>query len=133
MSILFGLNDPPHGTERSYNGLRLAGSVASREDETVRVFLIGDAAACAKVGQKVPQGYYNIGNMVRSVSRRGAWWAFAEPVWTLGVSPTKRMRMAATAAPWTNWLTGRCSLTGFSSSNNTAAVPPTTKNGGDRK
>ncbi|MCH7670279.1 MAG: DsrE family protein [Acidobacteria bacterium] len=71
MSILFILNDPPYGTERSYNGLRLAGSVARRENETVRVFLIGDAAACAKVGQKVPRGYYNIEHMVRSVARGG--------------------------------------------------------------
>lgn len=68
---LFVLNDPPYGTERSYNGLRLAGSLARREDETVRVFLIGDAAACAKGGQKVPQGYYNLESMLRSVARRG--------------------------------------------------------------
>jgi uncharacterized protein involved in oxidation of intracellular sulfur len=68
---LFVLNDPPYGTERSYNGLRLAGSLAKREGETVRVFLIGDAAACAKGGQKVPQGYYNLELMLRSVSRRG--------------------------------------------------------------
>lgn len=68
---LFILNDPPYGTERSYNGLRLAGSLAKREDETVRVFLIGDAASCAKGGQKVPQGYYNLELMLRSVVRRG--------------------------------------------------------------
>ena len=68
---LFVLNDPPYGTERSYNGLRLAGSLAKREGETVRVFLIGDAAACAKGGQKVPQGYYNLELMLRSVGRRG--------------------------------------------------------------
>jgi uncharacterized protein involved in oxidation of intracellular sulfur len=36
----------------------------------VRVFLIGDAAACAKSGQKVPQGYYNLELMLRSVTRR---------------------------------------------------------------
>ena len=56
---LFILNDAPYGTERSYNALRLAGALARREAEEVRVFLIGDAAACAKAGQKVPQGYYN--------------------------------------------------------------------------
>jgi uncharacterized protein involved in oxidation of intracellular sulfur len=37
----------------------------------VRVFLIGDAAACAKAGQKVPQGYYNVELLLRSVARRG--------------------------------------------------------------
>ncbi|MBI2897943.1 MAG: DsrE family protein [Deltaproteobacteria bacterium] len=68
---LFVLNDPPYGTERSYNGLRLAGSLAKREGEVVRVFLVGDAASCAKAGQKVPQGYYNLEVMLRAVTRRG--------------------------------------------------------------
>jgi uncharacterized protein involved in oxidation of intracellular sulfur len=69
---LFILNDAPYGTERSYNGLRLAGSLAKRDGEPIRVFLIGDAAACAKSGQKVPQGYYNIEIMLRGLTRRGA-------------------------------------------------------------
>ena len=68
---LFILNDAPYGTERSYNGLRLAGSLAKREAESVRVFLIGDASACAKSGQKVPRGYYNIEVMLRAVTRAG--------------------------------------------------------------
>jgi uncharacterized protein involved in oxidation of intracellular sulfur len=68
---LFILNDPPYGTERSYNGLRLAGSLAKREGEQVRVFLIGDAAACAKRGQKVPSGYYNLNVMLKAVARHG--------------------------------------------------------------
>lgn len=70
-STLVILNDPPYGTERSYNGLRLAGSLAKRDGEQVKVFLLGDSAACAKSGQKVPQGYYNIELMLGSVSRRG--------------------------------------------------------------
>jgi len=69
---LFILNDPPYGAERSYNGLRLAGSLAKRDGEQVRVFLIGDAASCAKRGQKVPQGYYNIEMMLRVITRRSA-------------------------------------------------------------
>jgi len=67
---LFILNDAPYGAERSYNGLRLAGSVARRDGEHVRVFLMGDAASCAKAGQKVPQGYYNVEVMLRGVARR---------------------------------------------------------------
>ena len=59
------LNDPPYGTERSYNGLRLATSLAKREVGSVRVFLMGDAAACAKAGQKVPSGYYNVETMLK--------------------------------------------------------------------
>ncbi len=68
---LFILNDAPYGTERSYNGLRLALSLTKREGEATRVFLIGDASACAKSGQQVPKGYYNIELMLRGVIRRG--------------------------------------------------------------
>ena len=68
---LFILNDPPYGTERSYNALRLAGSLSKREGEEVKAFLIGDAVSCAKKDQKVPQGYYNVEVMLRSVGRRG--------------------------------------------------------------
>lgn len=69
---LFILNDAPYGTERSYNALRLARSLAKKESEEIKVFLIGDAAACAKSGQKVPTGYYNLGDMLNMVRRAGA-------------------------------------------------------------
>jgi uncharacterized protein involved in oxidation of intracellular sulfur len=73
MKTLVILNDPPYGTERSYNGLRLAGSFAKREGQEVRVFLMGDAAACAKAGQSVPQGWYNLNRMLMVVlQHRGA-------------------------------------------------------------
>jgi uncharacterized protein involved in oxidation of intracellular sulfur len=71
MKVLFILNDGPYGSERSYNGLRLARSTATKGVE-VKMFLIGDAAGCAKGGQKVPQGYYNIGDMLGAVIRREA-------------------------------------------------------------
>jgi uncharacterized protein involved in oxidation of intracellular sulfur len=70
-TTLFILNDPPYGTERSYNALRLAGSLSKRNGEDVKVFLIGDAASCAKKDQKVPQGYYNAEVMLRNVGRHG--------------------------------------------------------------
>lgn len=70
-NTLFVLNDGPYGTERSYNGLRLASSLAKREGETVRIFLIGDAASCAHRGQKVPKGYYNVEVMLKGAMRRG--------------------------------------------------------------
>ena len=70
MKTLFILNDPPYGTERSYNALRLAGAMAKRGADEVRVFLMGDAAACAKRGQSVPQGYYNLERMLRSLTQR---------------------------------------------------------------
>lgn len=71
MKILVILNDAPYGTERSYNGLRLVRSLANREGIEAKVFLIGDAAACAKKGQTVPKGYYNIEGMLRSIARHG--------------------------------------------------------------
>jgi uncharacterized protein involved in oxidation of intracellular sulfur len=64
------LNDPPYGTERSYNGLRLAGALAKREGEEVRVFLMGDAAACAKRGQQTPNGCYNLERMLKAVTQK---------------------------------------------------------------
>ena len=67
MNSLFILNDAPYGTERSYNALRLARALGKQNGEAVRVFLMGDAVACAKSGQKVPDGYYNAGDMVRMV------------------------------------------------------------------
>ena len=66
---LFILNDAPYGTERSYNAARLARTLLNAEQE-VRVFLMGDAAASAAAGQKVPQGYYNLGDMLGGVIRR---------------------------------------------------------------
>lgn len=71
MTTLFILNDPPYGTERSYNGLRLALSLGKREGERIRVFLIGDAAGCAKRGQTTPNGYYNLESMLKGISARG--------------------------------------------------------------
>ncbi len=70
--ILFVLNDPPYATERSYNGLRLAYALAKREEVEVRVFLLADAVGCAVAGQKVPEGFYNLGRMIEALGRRGA-------------------------------------------------------------
>lgn len=70
MKILLILNDPPYGTERSYNGLRLAKALAGKGAE-VSVFFMADSVTCAKAGQKVPQGYYNLELMTKSVARKG--------------------------------------------------------------
>jgi uncharacterized protein involved in oxidation of intracellular sulfur len=71
MNALFIINDPPYGTERAYNALRLAHSLIQRDGEQVRVFLIGDAASCAKRGQQTPNGYYNLERMLSAIARRG--------------------------------------------------------------
>lgn len=70
-SFLFILNDAPYGTERSYNGLRLARQLLKAGAGEVKLFLIGDAVACAKAGQAVPQGYYNAGDMLAMVISAG--------------------------------------------------------------
>ena len=68
MKHLLVLNDPPYGTERSFNGLRMAHALSKNDsDGEVTVFLIADAVACAKKGQKTPDGYYNLERMVRRV------------------------------------------------------------------
>jgi len=68
MQHLLILNDPPYGTERSFNGLRMAHALAKHDPEgTVTVFLMADAVVCAKRGQKTPDGYYNMERMLRRV------------------------------------------------------------------
>ena len=71
MHVLILLNDPPYGTERSYNGLRLAASLAKSEGTSVAIFLMGDAASCAAAGQTTPNGYYNIERMLKVLASQG--------------------------------------------------------------
>jgi uncharacterized protein involved in oxidation of intracellular sulfur len=72
MKTLVILNDPAYGTERSYNGLRLAHSLAKRDGEQVRVFLLADAVTCALTGQQTPNGYYNLERMLSAAIHHGA-------------------------------------------------------------
>jgi uncharacterized protein involved in oxidation of intracellular sulfur len=66
------LNDPPYGTERTYNGLRLAHNLLRKtEDAEVTVFLMGDAAAAARAGQQTPNGYYNLERMLKGIMTGG--------------------------------------------------------------
>lgn len=70
--MLIIINDQPYGTERSYNGLRLALALQMHEAAPeVMVFLMADAVACAKSGQVTPDGFYNIERMLKSVLKRG--------------------------------------------------------------
>jgi uncharacterized protein involved in oxidation of intracellular sulfur len=71
MKTLLILNDAPYGSERTYNGLRLAGSLSRQQTAQVKLFLIGDAVTSAKAGQKVPSGYYNVATMIGAVLRHG--------------------------------------------------------------
>lgn len=68
MKALFILNDPPYGTERIYNALRLAHALLKKEPQSeVTIFLMADAVAAAKADQKTPEGYYNIERMLKRV------------------------------------------------------------------
>ena len=73
MKTLIILNDPPYGTERTYNGLRLAlNLLATAEGLELKVFLMGDAVSSAKAGQKTPNGYYNVERMLKGVVTKKA-------------------------------------------------------------
>lgn len=72
MHYLFILNDAPYGSERTYNGLRLANSLAGREGDSVSIFLMGDAVSSGVAGQKTPNGYYNIERMLKLGFSKGA-------------------------------------------------------------
>jgi len=66
VKILFILNDPPYGTERCYNALRLANALVKKDPAAeVTVFLMADAVSCARKGQKTPEGYYNLERMLK--------------------------------------------------------------------
>jgi uncharacterized protein involved in oxidation of intracellular sulfur len=71
MQVLLILNDPPYGTERSYNALRLALALGKTEGTEVRVFLMADAIGCAKRDQITPDGYYNLERMLKGVASKG--------------------------------------------------------------
>ncbi len=71
MNVLIIVNDQPYGSERPYNALRLAGSIVKREGTELRVFLMGDAIACAVAGQKLPEGHYHLDRMLKPLVRHG--------------------------------------------------------------
>lgn len=70
MKVLIIINDPPYGTERLYNGLRLTHALLKAECD-VTIFLMGDAVSGAKTGQKTPDGFYNLERMVKRAAQKG--------------------------------------------------------------
>jgi uncharacterized protein involved in oxidation of intracellular sulfur len=72
MKVLIILSDAPYGSERTYNGLRLAGSLSRQQAAELKLFLIGDAASGAHQGQKVPSGYYNVQTMLGAAMRHNS-------------------------------------------------------------
>ena len=72
MHILIIINDPPYGSERPYQALRLADALLQIEESVeLTVFLTADAVFCAKANQKTPNGYYNIERLIKLVMKKG--------------------------------------------------------------
>jgi uncharacterized protein involved in oxidation of intracellular sulfur len=68
MKVFILLNDPPYGTERCFNGLRVAHALLKQDRDTeVTVFLMADSVIAARKGQKTPEGYYNMERMLKRV------------------------------------------------------------------
>jgi uncharacterized protein involved in oxidation of intracellular sulfur len=72
MRSIFIVNDPPYGTERVYNALRLAQALSKNDGTSeITIFLMADAVLAAKAGQKTPEGFYSIERMLKRVSAGG--------------------------------------------------------------
>lgn len=68
MRILIIMNNPPYGTERCYNAIRLAQALLKRDPEMqLAVFLMADAVFAARTDQQTPDGYYNVERMLKRV------------------------------------------------------------------
>lgn len=66
------LQSPPYGDERIWNALRLAKAlITATIGMKINIFLLGDAVAAAKKGQKPPEGYYNLETMLRDLIAQG--------------------------------------------------------------
>ena len=64
------LQDAPYGNEKVWNALRLSEALLA-VGTGVRIFLYGDSVVAAKKGQTTPTGYYNIGDMMAGIIKRG--------------------------------------------------------------
>lgn len=71
MKLLYVMHDAPYGSERTYNALRWARQMAKRDGHEVRVFFFGDAVVSAGADQKTPNGFYNVGSMLKDLTAHG--------------------------------------------------------------
>ncbi len=72
MNILIIINDAPYGTEKAYNALRLSNQMLKDHPGTeVNIFLLADAVGCGMAEQKTPDGYYNMGRMIKLFIAKG--------------------------------------------------------------
>jgi uncharacterized protein involved in oxidation of intracellular sulfur len=67
MKTLLILNEPPYGSERCYDALRLAHALQKVPGAAVTLFLMADSVGAARKDQKTPDGYYNMERMLKRV------------------------------------------------------------------
>ncbi|UCH31699.1 MAG: DsrE family protein [Candidatus Bathyarchaeota archaeon] len=66
------LQTAPYGDERIWNAFRLARALTTAAiNMQVNIFLTGDAVTTAKKGQKPPEGYYNLEDMLKELVGQG--------------------------------------------------------------
>ena len=65
------LNEAPYGSERTFNGLRLAMELSKREDVSLNIMMQADAVTSALKDQKTPNGYYSIERMLKALTSKG--------------------------------------------------------------
>ncbi len=70
MNYLFIFNDSPYSSQRSYNGLRLALSLAKSSENHLKIFLFGDGVICG-LGQPAPlNAFYNVQELLNGLAQR---------------------------------------------------------------
>ena len=71
MKALIVFNRQPYdGTDICWNGLRLAGQLAKQGAEA-RIFLMNDSVDMARDACKPPEGYFNLGNILKELISDG--------------------------------------------------------------
>jgi uncharacterized protein involved in oxidation of intracellular sulfur len=108
VKVLVILNAQPYGSELPYNALRLAASLAKRDGVEMRVFLLGDAVACAVAGQRPPEGHYHLDRMLKPLVRRGEVGSCGTCLAARGIEPGQLLSGVRPAtleelADWTLW------------------------------
>jgi uncharacterized protein involved in oxidation of intracellular sulfur len=69
VKYLFIFNDSPHGSQRAFNGLRLAAALARKA--TICVFLLGDGVICGLAGFAPAHADYNPQELLRQIAAAG--------------------------------------------------------------
>ena len=72
MKVLMIINGSAYGLDSTYNAVRLAGSLAKREDVELTLFLMGDGVTAAMANQKTPEGYYQLDRMLAILTQNGS-------------------------------------------------------------